>query len=184
MWYKPANWSFGRLKRYKWDINDPAFKPAFYENGATFKSKYEYVSYSPYYGVFNRDYADRLSILNGLVGRADLFIKKFLDDHPFLAKEIRADQGSNALDEISEQQRSTDLAIPKASFERLVREIAQDYISDLNFTSNSLLAIQTAAENYLVGLFEDTNLEAIHSKHVTIQPKDMMIAYRIRSERR
>jgi histone H3 len=65
-----------------------------------------------------------------------------------------------------------------------VREVVQDnFPKDLRLTSHALMAIQEAAEAYLVGLFEDTNLCAIHAKRVTIMPKDMMLARRIRGER-
>ena len=54
---------------------------------------------------------------------------------------------------------------------------------DARMQSSALLALQEASEAYLVGLFEDTNLCAIHAKRVTIQPKDMQLARRIRGER-
>jgi histone H3/H4 len=73
-----------------------------------------------------------------------------------------------ALREIRKYQKSTDLLIRKAPFQRLVREVAQDFKSDLRFQSTAVLALQEAAEAYLVGLFEDTNLCAIHAKRVTI----------------
>jgi histone H3 len=88
-----------------------------------------------------------------------------------------------ALREIRKYQRSTDLLIRKLPFQRLVREIAQQVKQDLRFQSTAILALQEAAEAYLVGLFEDTNLCAIHAKRVTIQPKDMQLARRIRGER-
>ncbi|KAK6138374.1 hypothetical protein DH2020_027848 [Rehmannia glutinosa] len=68
-------------------------------------------------------------------------------------------------------------------FQRLVREIAQDFKTDLRFQSSAVSALQEAAEAYLVGLFEDTNLCAIHAKRVTIMPKDIQLARRIRGER-
>ena len=68
-------------------------------------------------------------------------------------------------------------------FYRLVREIAQDFKSDVKFTKNALMAIQEASESYLVGLFEDTNLACIHAKRITIAPKDVQLARRIRGER-
>ena len=46
-----------------------------------------------------------------------------------------------------------------------------------------LFILQEASEAYLVGLFEDTNLCAIHAKRVTIMPKDIQLARRIRGER-
>jgi histone H3 len=59
----------------------------------------------------------------------------------------------------------------------------QDFKTDLRFQSSAVLALQEAAEAYLVGLFEDTNLAAIHAKRVTIMPKDIQLARRIRGER-
>lgn len=91
--------------------------------------------------------------------------------------------GTVALREIRKYQKSTDLLVRKLPFQRLVREIAQEYKADLRFQSSAVLALQEAAEAYLVGLFEDTNLCAIHAKRVTIMPKDMQLARRIRGER-
>ena len=65
----------------------------------------------------------------------------------------------------------------------MVREIAAEYKNDLRFQSSAVMALQEAAESYLIGLFEDTNLCAIHAKRVTIMPKDMQLARRIRGER-
>jgi len=80
-------------------------------------------------------------------------------------------------------QKSTELLLRKLPFQRLVREIAQDFKSDLRFQSSAIMALQEASEAYLVGLFEDTNLCAIHAKRVTIFPKDIQLARRIRGER-
>jgi histone H3 len=91
--------------------------------------------------------------------------------------------GTVALREIRRYQRNTDLLIRKLPFQRLVREIAQDFRNDLRFQSTALNALQEAAEAFLVSLFEDTNLCAIHAKRVTIMPKDMQLARRIRGER-
>lgn len=60
---------------------------------------------------------------------------------------------------------------------------SQEYKADLRFQSTAILALQEAAEAYLVGLFEDTNMCAIHAKRVTIMPKDIQLARRIRGER-
>ncbi|XP_030382596.1 histone H3.3 [Scaptodrosophila lebanonensis] len=79
--------------------------------------------------------------------------------------------------------KSTELLIRKLPFQRLVREIAQDFKTDLRFQSSAVMALQEASEAYLVGLFEDTNLCAIHAKRVTIMPKDIQLARRIRGER-
>lgn len=91
--------------------------------------------------------------------------------------------GTVALREIRRYQKSTELLVRKLPFQRLVREIAQDFKTDLRFQSSAVMALQEAAESYLVGLFEDTNLCAIHAKRVTIMPKDMQLARRIRGER-
>ena len=99
-----------------------------------------------------------------------------------IKKPHRYRPGTVALREIRKYQRSTDLLIRKAPFQRLVHEIAQDYKSDIRFQSTALLALQEAAEAYLVVLFEDTNLCCIHAKRVTIMPKDIQLARRIQGE--
>ena len=91
--------------------------------------------------------------------------------------------GTVALREIRKYKKSTDLLLRKLPFQRLVREIAQDYKNDLHFQGSAFLALQEASEAYLVSLFEDANLCAIHAKRVTIQPKDIQLARRIRGER-
>ncbi|KAI5479728.1 hypothetical protein MNV49_002989 [Pseudohyphozyma bogoriensis] len=108
--------------------------------------------------------------------------------------------GTVALREIRRYQKSTELLIRKLplvplplpsilpqltlffdrSFQRLVREIAQDFKTDLRFQSSAVMALQESAEAYLVSLFEDTNLAAIHAKRVTIMPKDIQLARRLR----
>jgi histone H3 len=64
-----------------------------------------------------------------------------------------------------------------------VREVAEQFAISIRFQSTAILALQESAEAYLVGLFEDTNLCALHAKRVTITPKDMQLARRIRGER-
>lgn len=98
-------------------------------------------------------------------------------------KPFRYRPGTVALREIRRYQKSTELLIRKEPFNRLVREIAQDFKTDLRFQANAVLALQEASEFYLVHLFEDTNLCAIHAKRVTIMPKDIQLARRIRGER-
>ena len=66
---------------------------------------------------------------------------------------------------------------------KLPSEVAQDFKNDLRFQSSAVMALQEAAEAYLVSLFEDTNLCAIHAKRVTIMPRDMQLARRIRNEK-
>mmetsp|Transcript_34553 Transcript_34553/g.84047 ORF Transcript_34553/g.84047 Transcript_34553/m.84047 type:complete len:137 (-) Transcript_34553:336-746(-) len=91
--------------------------------------------------------------------------------------------GTVALREIRRYQKSTELLINKLPFQRLVREVAQEFNDKLRFQSHAIKALQEACEAYLIALFEDTNLCAIHAKRVTIMPKDMMLARRIRGER-
>ena len=91
--------------------------------------------------------------------------------------------GTVALREIRKYQKSTELLIRKLPFQRLVRELAQDFRNDLRFQSSAVLALQEASEAYLVGLFEDTNLCAVHAKRVTIMPKDILLAKKIRGDR-
>ena len=91
--------------------------------------------------------------------------------------------GTVALREIRRYQKTGKLLIRTLPFARLVREIAQDFKTDLRFQREAITALQEAAEAYLVGLFEDTNLCAIHAKQVTIAPKDIQLARRIHGER-
>ena len=91
--------------------------------------------------------------------------------------------GTVALREIRRYQKSVELLIRKLPFQRLVREIAQDFKVDLRFQPAAIMACQEASEAYLVGLFEDTNLCVIHAKRITITPKDIQLARRIRGER-
>ena len=91
--------------------------------------------------------------------------------------------GTLALREIRAYQKSTDLLMRRLPFQRLVREIALAIKSDVRFRTDAILALQEASEAYLVGLFEDVNLCALHAKRVTIFPRDMQLARRIRGER-
>ncbi|XP_065204016.1 histone H3-5-like [Planococcus citri] len=98
-------------------------------------------------------------------------------------KSHRYRPGTVALREIRRFQKSTQLLIHKLPFQRLVREIAQDFKADLRFQTSAVLALQEAGEAYLVSIFEDANLCSIHAKRVTIMPKDIQIAMRLRSGR-
>lgn len=90
--------------------------------------------------------------------------------------------GTVALREIKRYQKSTDLLIRKLPFQRLVREIAQDFKNDLRFQGNAILALQEAAEMHLVEIFENTQLCAVHAKRITIMPKDIQLARRVAGE--
>ena len=105
-------------------------------------------------------------------------------------KRYRYRPGTVALKQIRQYQKSTELLIRKLPFQRLVREIASDsevikspLCGKVRFQSAAIMALQEATEAYLVGLFEDSNLCAIHARRVTIMPKDIQLARRIRGER-
>ena len=100
-----------------------------------------------------------------------------------IKKPHRYRPGTVAIREIRKYQKSTELLIKKLPFQRVVREIAQDFNSNLRFQASAIAALQEATESYIVSLFEDTNLCAIHAKRVTIMPKDIILAKRIRGER-
>ena len=97
-----------------------------------------------------------------------------------------------ALREIRHYQRSTENLIKKTPFQKLIREISQEYricpdgpctpSVQAHFQSTAIAALQEAAENFIVGLFEDVNLLAIHARHVTIMPRDIQLALRIRGD--
>lgn len=99
-----------------------------------------------------------------------------------IKKPRRFRPGTVALREIRRYQKSTEMLIRKLPFARLVREIGQDFKTDLRFQAAALAALQEATEAFAVDLFEDTNLCAIHAKRVTIMPKDMNLARRIRGQ--
>jgi histone H3 len=100
-----------------------------------------------------------------------------------LKKPFRFRPGTVALRQIRKYQKGTELLIRKTSFQRFVREVAQDFKADLRFQVHALEAVQHASEGYLVGVFEDSQLCAVHGKRITIQPKDIQLARRIRGER-
>ncbi|XP_024369047.1 histone H3-like centromeric protein CENH3 [Physcomitrium patens] len=89
--------------------------------------------------------------------------------------------GTKALQEIRHYQKTCDLLIPRLPFARYVKEITMMYASDVSrWTAEALTALQEATEDYMCHLFEDTNLCAIHAKRVTIMPKDLQLARRLR----
>jgi len=92
--------------------------------------------------------------------------------------------GTVALREIRHFQKSTELLIRKLPFQRLAREITQDMddTPDLRFQSLAIAALQEAVEAYLIGIYEDANLCAIHAKRVTLMVNDIVMAQRLRGE--
>ena len=97
-----------------------------------------------------------------------------------------------ALREIRRYQKSTKCLIKRSPFQKLIREISQEYrvcpdgpgtlSIQVKFQSTAIAALQEAAENFIVGLFEDVNLLAVHAKRVTIMPRDIRLALRIRGD--
>lgn len=110
--------------------------------------------------------------------------KKTAPGRGVVKKPHRFRPGTVALRQIRKMQRSTELLIPRLPFQRLVREISQNVSTGgcIRFQSSAILALQEASEAYIVGLFEDVNLCAIHAKRVTIMPKDIHLAKRIRGD--
>ncbi len=108
--------------------------------------------------------------------------KTLVDQSGVNKRRLRFRPGTVALREIRRYQKSTSLLIPKLPFSRCVREIIQQY-DNYRITGSALIALQEAAEAYLTDLFEDSNLEAIHGKRITIMPQDMQLARRISGER-
>ena len=104
-----------------------------------------------------------------------------------IKKPHRYRPGTVALREIRRFQKSTELLIPRAPFMRVVREVSEEFKvsggGSWRFDSHAISALQEASEVYLTYLFDDTNQFAIHAGRVTIFPKDMQIARRIRGER-
>ena len=90
--------------------------------------------------------------------------------------------GTVALREIRKYQKSGELLLRKLPFQRLVREIAQDYNSNLRFQGAAILAIQESAEVYLTKLFEDSKMMGIRSGRVTLMPRDVKVTRRIQRE--
>ena len=88
--------------------------------------------------------------------------------------------GTVALCKIRKYQKSTELLCRKLCVARLIREVTQDFKTDLHFQATALLAIQEAMKTWLVRLMEDMNLCAIHTKYVTTQPRDLSLVHKIR----
>ncbi len=89
--------------------------------------------------------------------------------------------GMVAAREIHKFQKTTDLLIRKAPFQHVVRVIVQDVSrkSEMRMQNTALLALQEAAEYFLVDVFNDTKLCTMHGKRVTIMVKDLVLACRI-----
>jgi len=110
---------------------------------------------------------------------ATLFKRKLDPATGGVKKPQRYRPGTVALREIRKYQKSTARIIPKAAFCRLVKEVGQDYRTDLRWHSDAITALQEAAEMFLVQNFENANLIAIFAKRITITPKDLQLARKL-----
>ena len=100
--------------------------------------------------------------------------------------------GMVALREIRRYQKLTECLIKRSPFQKLIREISQEYhicpqgpgtpSMQVRFQFTAIAALQEAAENFIVGLFQDINLLAVHAKRVTVMPMDIRLALRIRGD--
>eukprot|EP01103_Thecamoeba_quadrilineata_P010965 TRINITY_DN2507_c0_g1_i1.p1 TRINITY_DN2507_c0_g1~~TRINITY_DN2507_c0_g1_i1.p1 ORF type:complete len:149 (+),score=24.62 TRINITY_DN2507_c0_g1_i1:81-527(+) len=90
--------------------------------------------------------------------------------------------GTVALREIRRFQKTASLLIPRTPFQRLAREIAQLYVGNLRFHQKALVALQEGAEQYIVEILEDSSLCAMHARRVTLQPRDLQLALRLRGD--
>jgi len=108
--------------------------------------------------------------------------KSTASSRPKERKKPRFKPGTVALREIKRYQKTTDLLIPRAPFQRLVRDITGSIDNDLRFQAQALLALQEASEAYLVGVLEDAGLCALHAKRVTVMRQDMQLARRLRGD--
>ncbi len=88
-----------------------------------------------------------------------------------------------AIQEIQRYQNSTELLIRRLPFERLVRQILRDIDPTMRIQASALNAIQHAAEDYIVRLFQDTNTECLFARRITIFPEDMAIARKVQELR-
>lgn len=89
--------------------------------------------------------------------------------------------GTVALKNIRYYQRKPGFVIPVASFQRLVREVAQDYKTNLRFSEEALRLLQYYIEAKLHDIFNDAVVSAIHARRQTVQPKDIQLARYIRN---
>ena len=117
------------------------------------------------------------------VSKADKGKKKTAPAEGGVKRDHRWRPGTVALREIKRYQKQTTLLLARAPFQRFVRAICEGIDGQMRFQSQALIALQEAAEAYLTGLFEDSNLCAIHANRVTVMKKDLALARRIRGER-
>ena len=114
-------------------------------------------------------------------GKSSQGVKKTTQEGTEKAKR-RTRPGAKALREIKMYQRSTDTLLPRAALQRVIKEITAKYYPEARYSYGAIDAVQQCVESYMVGLFEDTQLCAVHAKRMTVMTKDMRLARRIRGE--
>ncbi len=128
--------------------------------------------------------ASKVSVASGSkASKADKGKKKTAPAEGGVKRKFRFRAGTVAIREIKKYQKATSFMLLKAPFQRFVRAICEGIDGQLRFQSQALIALQEAAESYLTGLFEDSNLCAIHANRMTVMKKDLDLARRIRGER-
>ena len=111
-------------------------------------------------------------------------VKRGIQEKKMIEKPKRKFQPRTlALHKICKYQKSTELLICKLPFVHLVQELGQQFLTSVWFQGTTIMALQEVSKAYLISLFEDSNLCAIHAKHCTIMPKDIQLVHRIRGEK-
>ena len=100
--------------------------------------------------------------------------------HSQSKKPRRFRPGIKALRDIRKYQRSTEALIQRRPFQRIVKELAQNIAPDFRFQSVAIRALQEAAEDFLVSLFQDSQHCAVHASRMTVMPSDLRLAARLR----
>ncbi|KAH9417378.1 hypothetical protein DERP_007376 [Dermatophagoides pteronyssinus] len=108
-------------------------------------------------------------------------MKKRRHSDPMIIRK-RSNRKNRALQEIKFYQKTVGLLIPRLSFMRLVKQILDELRPEIGYRWNTmaLFALQEMTENYMVTLFEDLNVAALHTKRITIKVEDMELVRRIR----
>jgi len=123
---------------------------------------------------------DKFSVV---IARRKMARERCREMKPGNKKPRRFRPGTKALRDIRRYQRSTEMLIRKAPFQRLVKQCSHELSVKYRWQGTALLAMQEAAEAFLVSVFEDANLCALHAKRVTLFPADIQLARRIRGDR-
>ncbi|KAJ7529487.1 hypothetical protein O6H91_15G053600 [Diphasiastrum complanatum] len=92
----------------------------------------------------------------------------------------RKKRQSRFMEEIAKYQKSTNLLLPQAPLLRVIKKMMENLVLDNRITGEAISALHEATENHLTTLFEDAYLCAQHAKRVTLMPRDLMLAMRIR----